>query len=32
MISRIILAVKQWLDAYEDDVTFIQRTLQEQER
>jgi hypothetical protein len=32
MIKRIILAVKEWMDAYEDDVTFLQRTLYEQEK
>ena len=32
MISRIILAVKEWINAYEDDVTFVQRTLREQEK
>ena len=32
MIQRIILSVKEWLDAYEYDVTFIQRTLEEQQK
>jgi hypothetical protein len=32
MIERVILAVKEWLDAYEDEATFIQRTLQEQQK
>jgi hypothetical protein len=32
MLKKLLKAVKAWLDMYEDDVTFVQRTLQEQQK
>lgn len=31
-MKKLLTLIKQWLDNYEDDVTFIQRTLGEQQK
>ena len=32
VFKRLIELIHDWLDAYEDDVTFVQRTLREQQK
>ena len=32
MFKRLIKFLKEWVDAYEDDVTFVQRILSEQQK
>ena len=32
MFKRVLKYIKQWLDMYEDDVTFVQRIRREQEK
>ena len=31
-MKNLLKLIKQWLQDYEDDVTFVQRTLQEQHK
>lgn len=31
-MKNLIKLIKEWLDSYEDDVTFVQRVLREQQK
>lgn len=31
-MKKLLKIIKEWLDSYEDDVTFVQRTLREHEK